>query len=168
MLCLLGFLCIWVSFLEPAEGSYLAMEKSCPAHCICTRNLRKVQCVSKSLKAVPNDLPKSTVFMDISRNKNIQIPKTFFMKFTNLKHLNVENCNLQRHFDLPKKLMSIMIQNNKLSSEQLRLMFSNSSHFLRNIDARNNDIEISTRISLFGNNTCTRELYLSGNIMPIL
>ena len=139
----------------------------CPAACLCKKN-KTVECASKLLKTIPRNLPKSTVYLDLSNNEIIRIPETFFIKFVNLKHLNVRRCDIESHFIIPKKLMTIKIRHNKLSFKGFRLMFSNSSSFLRIIDAGNNKIVINTRGSLFEKAVSLRNLDLSRNIMPIV
>ena len=165
---LVVFLYLWISSSEQAEGTSFETKKtSCPNACIC-ENYR-VKCVNKSLDVIPSNLPKTTVYLDISRNKHIHIPDTFLNKFSNLRHLLVRECELERHFDLPKKLINIDISNNKLSLQEFLLMFSKSSKFLRSIDAHQNHIEIKRRISILGNASSATQLMLDrGNSMPIL
>ena len=162
------FLFLWISSSEQAEGTGFEIKKtSCPDVCICKND--RVKCVNKSLNAVPSNLPNSTVYLDISQNKHIHIPATFFSKFSNLRHLLVKDCELERHFDSPKKLMRIDISNNKLSLQEFLLMFSKPSRFLRFIDAHLNHIEIKERISILGNASSVIKLTLDrGNHMPIL
>ena len=167
---LLSMLYVSISSLEHQELQPTPRSTNkipCPKLCVCYSN-RRVECVNKSLKAVPNDIPITTVYLDISQNKNIHIPETYFTELFNLKHLAVKSCELENHFILPRRLMSIMIQNNKLSFEEFRLMFSNSSPFLWSIDAASNNIDINSSVSLFENSASLRELSLSNNIMPII
>ena len=148
---LLCFLSAWMSFLEHAKGiHYRIKDVSCPSTCLCKSNNR-VECVNKSLKTAPNDLPPSTVFLDLSQNKDIHIPETYFNTFSQLRHLSVRNCELEKCFDLPKKLMTIMVQNNKLPFEKFHIIFSNSSRFLRSIYAGLNNISIQSKVPLFEN-----------------
>ena len=98
----------------------------CPAACLCKEN-KRVQCVNKSLKTIPRNLPRSTVYLDISKNKNKSIPETFFIKFVNLKQLVVVHCGIESHFIIPKKVMTSKIRHNKLSFKEFRSMFSDSS-----------------------------------------
>ena len=154
--------------LEQIEGTGSETYKtSCPNVCICKNN--RVECVNKSLEVIPNNLPKTTVYLDISENKHIHIPDTFFSSFSNLRHLIARECELDRHFDLPKKLMNIWISNNKLSFKEFLLMFSKASRFLRVIDAHFNHIEIKHRVSILENTSSVTTLILDrGNHMPIL
>ena len=159
------FLYLWISSSEQAKGTSFETKKtSCPDVCICKND--RVKCVNKSLDVIPSNLPKTTVYLDISKNKHIHIPDS---KFSNLRYLLVRECELERHFDLPKKLMNIDISHNKLSLQEFLLMFSKSSKFLTSIDAYQNHIEIKRRISILGNASSVIKLTLGrGNHMPIL
>ena len=165
---LLYMLCIWISSLEQVEAAQFGTQKTlCPVSCLCKSN-KRVECVKKSLKTVPNDLPISTVYLDISENKNIDIPETYFSNFSNLRYLNVKNCQLYKHFKLPKKLMAFVISNNKFSLKEFRAILLSSSHHLRSIYARFNNIYIKNRVPMFENAPFVREIYLVANTMPIL
>ena len=165
LLCMLAF---WISSLEQVEASQFGMQKThCPVSCLCKGN-KRVECVNKSLSAVPGDIPISTVSLDISENKDIHIPETYFSNFSNLRYLNVKNCELYKNFELPKKLMTIVISNNKFSLREFRAMLSSSAHYLRAIYARFNNICIKNRLSMFKNASFVREVYLDANTMPIL
>ena len=155
------FSCLSTFSVEEIVVNGLRMEKTpCPTACLCENSNRRVRCVNKSLTAIPNDLPKSTMFLDISKNKNIHIPETFFANFSSLKHLDVSNCGLHKHFDLPKTLMTISIYSNALSLKEFLSMFSSPSRYLINVNAHSNRIEINKRVSLLENASSIRHLAL--------
>ena len=140
---------------------------SCPAACLCKKN-KRVECAHKSLRFIPENIPRSTVFLDISKNRNISIPTLFFSKFVNLKYLVAARCDLKAHFMIPRKLTAINMKANKLSFKKFCLMFSNSSIFLRKINVRGNKINMNTRVPLFEKALSLRNLDLHSNIMPIV
>ena len=164
---LMVLLSLFVSFMGEQQGIPTKKPPLCPAACHCKRN-KRVQCVNKSLKTIPESIPRSTVFLDISENRNIGIPESFFSNYVNLKHLVMTGCDVQTRFVIPKKLMTITIDRNNLSFKDFYFMFSNSSNFLRIIDAWFNRININTRIPLFQTGMSLVTLGLHGNTMPIV
>ena len=151
------------------EQQGISMKKPplCPAACHCKRNER-VECVNKSLKTIPLIIQRSTVFLDISENRNIDIPELFFSNNLNLKHLVMTGCDVQTCFVIPRKLMTISIEGNNLSFKDFYFMFSNSSKFLRIIDVWLKRIDINTRVSLFQKAMSSVTLRLQGKTMPIV
>ena len=141
---LLCMLFIWISFLEQVEASQFGTQKThCPVSCLCEGN-KRVECINKSLSAIPSGLPVLTAYLGISENKDIHIPETYFSNFSNLRYFNVKNCELYKHFELPKKLMTIVISNNK--SSEFRAMLSRFSRYLRTIYAGFNNICVKNRL----------------------
>ena len=160
-------LSLFVSSTGEQQGISTKKPPLCPAACHCKRNER-VECVNKSLTTIPESIPKSTVFLDISENRNIDIPKLFFSNYLNLKHLVMTGCDVQSRFVIPRKLITMTIDRNNLSFNDFYFMFSNSSKFLRIIDVWLNRIAIYTRVSLFQKAMSLVTLRLQGNTMPIV
>ena len=152
--------------MEQSKGMHSRVTRSCPFVCICKRH--RVECVNKSIKSVPDNLPKSAIFLDISENKNLRIPETFFSEFSHLRYLNVDDCEIEKHFLLPKRLMSIRVRRNRLSLKEFRLMFANFPCYLRILKASANNMEIKTRVPLFRNAASLKNLDLHYNAMPVL
>ena len=159
---ILVFLILFIYTTDELQGKNTT---SCPAASLCEKN-KRVECVDKSLRTIPENLPRSTVFLDISKNRNIRIPALFFSKFVNLKYLVAARCDLKDHFMIPRKLTAINMRRNKLSFKTFCLMFSNSSIFLRKINVWGNNINISARVPLFEKAVSLRNLDLHSNIMP--
>ena len=159
-----------LSVSSTGEQERIPMKKPplCPVACQCKRN-KRVECVNKSLnKTIPESLPRSTVFLDISENRYIRIPESFFSNYGNLKHLVMTGSEIQTRFVIPKKLMTITIDRNNLSFKDFYFMFSNSSKSLRIIDVWLNRINVNTRIPLFQEAMSLVSLGLHGNTMSII
>ena len=164
----LGILYFWLFSSKQVQRVVVGIEQtSCPTPCICEKNT-KIKCVNKSLETLPGNISKSATYLDISRNENIRIPEKYFTKFLNLKYLDVSACGLERPLDLPKKLMTLNIDHNKLSFNAFRLMLSCPSRFFRFIYARNMNVTITTRKPLLKASSSITTLYLRFNVMPTI
>ena len=153
--------------LKQVEGIVGIDQTFCPTPCICESNTR-IKCVNKSIETLLGNISKSATYLDISMNENIRIPGKYFTKFLNLRYLDVSACGLERPLDLPKKLMTLKIEHNKLSFKAFRLMLSCPSRFLRFIYARNNNVKITKRKPLLKASSSIITLYLPFNVMPVI
>ena len=164
----MGRFYFWLFSLKRVQGIVVRVKETpCPTPCTCQSNT-KIKCVNKSLKTPPGNMPKSATYLDISMNESIRISEKYFTEFFKLRYLDVSACGLERPFELPKKLMTLKIERNKLSLKAFRLILSRPSPFLRFIHARNNSIKITTRKPLLTTSSSIITLYLAFNVMPVI
>lgn len=69
---------------------------ACPKICHCTeRNGMIVQCTSRNLDNIPNNLPKNTVVLLLSSNQIRDIPKDAFIDLHQLRELDLSHNSLE-------------------------------------------------------------------------
>lgn len=86
----------WSSFfLESLLTLSFITVQACPKNCHCTeRNGMMVQCTSRNLDNIPDNLPKDTVVLLLSSNQIRVIPKEAFMDLHRLRELDLSHNSL--------------------------------------------------------------------------
>ena len=137
----------------------------CPKKCICS-GPRSVKCTYKSLTMIPNDISSSVLTLDLSGNPKLKITKTSFERFTMIRSLWLENCNLNVAFNIPRKVSVIYLHNNELVFKNFYEMFSKASRMIGIIDVSGNKIQINNAQPLINVTSLKlRYLYMDNNSM---
>lgn len=99
-----------------------AMESWCPSKCNCSTT--EFNCSNAQLHNLPDGLPSSITYMDLSNNPGLYLPLDCFEKFKQLQTLKLTNCSVKKHLQLPESLISIWLSHNLLTIEMVNQTFS--------------------------------------------
>ena len=99
-----------------------AMTSWCPPKCKCSQT--ELICRNAQLHHLPDKLPLSITYMDLSNNPRLYFPPNYFEKFKQLQTLKLTNCSVNKHMRLPESLMSIWLSHNLLTIEMVNQTFS--------------------------------------------
>ena len=110
----------------------------------------KVICRNKNLTTMPKWIPSNVTVIDLSENPFLKLQEDSFLRFTNLKLLELRSCNLNLPLQLPKSLVSFFFMNNSFSMENIAAMFKKmQEHFIVVIDLSRNSLTLDENFSVF-------------------
>ena len=112
---------------------------TCPAQCECSRY--DVKCIGKDLRTIPKGIPLTAISIDLSYNPKIEIPRDYFLQFEKLARLVIIKCGQKGPVYLPNSLRDVRLDDNYLTVNALKEMFSEHTKALQRISIGNNRLQ---------------------------
>ena len=108
---------LWESVIIIVAAHLLSCAKGSSHDCFFLHSTA-VNCINKSLTAIPNWIPSNITMIDLSRNPLLKLQEDSFARFTNLQTLRLRHCNINKPPRLPKSLKNIDLSFNLLLNLQ--------------------------------------------------
>ncbi|XP_067288213.1 leucine-rich repeats and immunoglobulin-like domains protein 1 [Pseudorasbora parva] len=133
----------------------------CPQNCICT--LDTTDCSRLDMTGVPQDLPKSTVHLNLSHNKLTAVDMDILSNLPNLREVRLDHNELSSipsFGDAAATVVTLFLHHNKIRRLEGSLLQNFSA--LETLDLSNNDIT-ELREHCFPPGLQIKDLHLSSN-----
>lgn len=98
---------------------------SCPKNCQCSS--QTFICKRAKLQKVPDEIPLSISYVDLSNNPQMKFQPEHFRRFRKLKFLYLDGCSINHPVYLPHSIRSIKLSRNLLTIEMIKKMLGKGS-----------------------------------------